>query len=84
MTIEWLIKNTPNNNGRVGLKGLSYEAFYAAAGLIDSHPALKAVSPQAPESDWLIGDGFIATARPDLCHGDSGEKARWVQASLEL
>jgi hypothetical protein len=43
---------------------LSYEAFYAAAGLIDSHPALKAVSPQAPESDWLIGDGLHRNGAP--------------------
>ena len=53
-TVEWLLKNIPNNNGRVGLKGLSYEGYYAEAGLIDSHPAVKAVSPQAPESDWYF------------------------------
>jgi putative CocE/NonD family hydrolase len=57
-TIEWLIQNTPNNNGRVGLWGISYPGFYAAAGMIDAHPALKAVSPQAPISDWFIGDDF--------------------------
>jgi putative CocE/NonD family hydrolase len=57
-TIEWLLKNIPNNNGRVGLSGISYPGFYAAAGMIDSHPALKAVSPQAPIADWFIGDDF--------------------------
>ena len=55
-TIEWLIHNVPNNNGRVGMWGISYPGFYAAAGMIDAHPALKAVSPQAPIADWFIGD----------------------------
>lgn len=55
-TIEWLIKNVSNNNGRVGIYGISYPGFYASAGSIDSHPALKACSPQAPVSDWYIGD----------------------------
>jgi putative CocE/NonD family hydrolase len=55
-TIEWLIKNVENNNGRVGIYGISYPGFYASAGSIDSHPALKACSPQAPVSDWFHGD----------------------------
>ncbi len=55
-TIEWLLKNVPNNNGRVGMWGISYPGFYAAAGMIDAHPALRAVSPQAPIADWFIGD----------------------------
>ncbi|MEO8450170.1 MAG: CocE/NonD family hydrolase [Gemmatimonadota bacterium] len=55
-TIDWLIKNIPHNNGRVGLWGISYGGFFAAAGLIDAHPALKAVSPQAPQADWFMGD----------------------------
>lgn len=55
-TIEWLIHNVPHNNGRVGLWGISYPGFYAAAGAIDAHPALKAVSPQAPIADWFLGD----------------------------
>ncbi|MFO0813378.1 MAG: CocE/NonD family hydrolase [Gemmatales bacterium] len=57
-TIEWLIKNIPNHNGRVGQWGISYPGFYTAAGMIDAHPALKAVSPQAPVTDWFIGDDF--------------------------
>ena len=57
-TIDWLVKHVPNNNGRVGLSGISYPGFYAACGAIDSHPALKAVSPQAPVTDWFIGDDF--------------------------
>jgi putative CocE/NonD family hydrolase len=55
-TIDWLIKNIPNNNGRVGTYGISYPGFYTSAGSIDSHPALKACSPQAPVSDWFHGD----------------------------
>ena len=55
-TIEWLLKNVPNNNGRVGMWGNSYPGFYASAGMIDSHPALVAVSPQAPISDWYFDD----------------------------
>ncbi len=57
-TIEWLVHNIPNNNGKVGLWGISYPGFYAAAGMIDAHPALKAVSPQAPIADWFVGDDF--------------------------
>ena len=57
-TIDWLVKHVPNNSGRVGMWGISYPGFYAAAGMIDAHPALKAVSPQAPIADWFIGDDF--------------------------
>jgi len=57
-TIDWLVKHVPNNNGRAGLSGISYPGFYAACGAIDGHPALKAVSPQAPIADWFIGDDF--------------------------
>ena len=57
-TIDWLIKNVPNNNGKVGQWGISYPGFYTAAGMIDAHPALKASSPQAPITDWFVGDDF--------------------------
>ncbi len=57
-TIDWLIKNTSNNNGNVGVRGISYPGFYATAAAVDAHPALKAVSPQAPVTDWFIGDDF--------------------------
>jgi putative CocE/NonD family hydrolase len=57
-TIDWLVKHVPNNNGRVGLWGISYPGFYTAAGMIDAHPALKAASPQAPIADWFVGDDF--------------------------
>ncbi len=55
-TIEWMLKNIPQHNGRVGMYGISYPGFYAAAGMIDAHPALKAVSPQAPVGDWYFDD----------------------------
>ncbi|WNG28922.1 CocE/NonD family hydrolase [Cystobacter fuscus] len=55
-TIEWLVKNVPGNNGRVGQWGISYPGYYTSAGAIDSHPALKAISPQAPIADWFWDD----------------------------
>ena len=55
-TIDWLVKNIPNNNGRVGMWGISYPGFYSAYALINAHPALKAVSPQAPMGDVGNGD----------------------------
>ncbi|MGO9241081.1 MAG: CocE/NonD family hydrolase [Bryobacteraceae bacterium] len=57
-TIDWLLKNIPGHNGRVGLYGTSYPGFYAAAGLLAGHPALKAVSPQAPMVDLFLGDDY--------------------------
>ncbi|HWR35832.1 MAG TPA: CocE/NonD family hydrolase, partial [Clostridia bacterium] len=57
-TIDFLVKNVPRNNGKVGMWGISYPGFYTAMGMIDAHPALKAVSPQAPIADWFIGDDF--------------------------
>jgi hypothetical protein len=54
-TIDWLIKHVPSN-GRVGIWGISYPGFYAAAGMIDAHPALKCSSPQAPIGDTYLGD----------------------------
>ena len=55
-TVDWLVKNVPGNNGKVGQWGISYPGFYAAAGMIDHHPALVAVSPQAPIADWWFDD----------------------------
>jgi putative CocE/NonD family hydrolase len=57
-TIDWLVKNLPNNNGKVGMWGISYPGFYTAAGMLSGHPALVAVSPQAPITDWFVGDDF--------------------------
>ena len=55
-TIEWLLKNVPNNNGKVGIWGISYPGFYTSASIIDSHPAIKAASPEAPMTDLFMGD----------------------------
>ncbi len=56
--IDWLIKNIPDNNGKVGVVGTSYPGFYSTEAALSGHPALKAVSPQAPVTDWFIGDDF--------------------------
>jgi putative CocE/NonD family hydrolase len=67
-TIDWLVKNVPNNNGRVGMWGISYPGFYTAAGMIDAHPALKAASPQAPVTDWFVGDDWHHNGAFQLPH----------------
>jgi hypothetical protein len=67
-TIDWLIKNIPGHNGRVGMWGISYPGFYAAAGMIDAHPALKAVSPQAPVADWFSSDDWHHNGALLLAH----------------
>src|SRR6185369_10523172 len=55
---DWLIKNLSNNNGNVGAFGISYPGFYATMTAASGHPALKAVSPQAPVTEWFLGDDF--------------------------
>ncbi len=55
-TIDWLVKHISHNNGKVGMWGISYPGFYAAMGSIDAHPALAAVSPEAPIANWFMGD----------------------------
>ena len=55
-TIDWLLKHIPDNNGKAGIYGISYPGFFAAAGMIDTHPALKAASPQAPVTNLYMGD----------------------------
>jgi uncharacterized protein len=57
-TIEFLLKTVPNHNGRVGISGTSYPGFYATMAALSGHPALKAISPQAPVTEWFIGDDF--------------------------
>ncbi len=56
--IDWMVKNLPYNNGRVGVFGISYPGFYSTMAAASAHPALKAVSPQAPVTDWFMGDDF--------------------------
>lgn len=56
--IDWMVKNIAGNNGKVGVLGTSYPGFYSTEAALSGHPALKAVSPQAPVTDWFIGDDF--------------------------
>ncbi len=56
--IDWLVKNIPHNNGKVGVEGISYPGFYSTMAAASNHPALRAVSPQAPVTNWFIGDDF--------------------------
>jgi uncharacterized protein len=56
--IDWMIKNLPDNNGNVGVFGISYPGFYSTMAAASGHPALKAVSPQAPVTEWFLGDDF--------------------------
>ncbi len=58
-TIDWLLENVPGNNGRVGVFGVSYDGFLAIMAGIDAHPAVKAISPQAPMTDVWMGDDFF-------------------------
>jgi putative CocE/NonD family hydrolase len=58
-TVDWLVKNVPFNNGRVGVRGTSYPGFYAEMAAIGAHPAVKVVSPQAPVTEWMGGDDFF-------------------------
>lgn len=57
-TVEWLLDNVQPNNGRVGIWGISYPGFYVAASILNTHPAIKAASPQAAIGDWFVGDDF--------------------------
>lgn len=57
-TFEWLLKNIPNNNGKIGMYGGSYHAFYTLMALISNHPALAAAAVEAPITDWFVGDDF--------------------------
>jgi len=67
-TIEFLLKAIPNHNGRVGISGTSYPGFYATMAALSRHPALKAVSPQAPVTEWFIGDDFRHNGTLFLAH----------------
>jgi putative CocE/NonD family hydrolase len=81
-TIDWLIKNVPDNNGNVGIWGISYPGFYAAMAAIDAHPALKAASPQAPITDWFLGDDWRHNGALFLAHAFgffSGFGRPWVE-----
>src|SRR5260370_17272393 len=57
-TIDWLVTNVPGNSGRVGMLGISYDGWLTAMAMLDPHPALKAVSPQASPADMFLGTPF--------------------------
>jgi len=80
-TIDWLVKNVPNNNGRVGMFGVSYDGWTAAMAMLDPHPALKAVSEQASPADMFIGDDFHHNGAFRLSYGF--EYAYLTEASKE-
>jgi len=67
-TIDWLVKHVPGNTGKVGIWGISQPGFYATAGMIDAHPALVAVSPQAPVTDYYMGDDVYHNGAFMLAH----------------
>ena len=68
-TVEWLLKNVPDNNGRVGVLGVSYPGFLATMAGINPHPAVKAISPQAPMTDTWMGDDFFHQGAFRLSYG---------------
>src|SRR5437016_9832534 len=81
-TIEWLLKNVPNNNGRVGMAGTSYGAWLTVMGALDPHPALKAAVPQASPADMWIGDDFHHNGAFRLSYGF--EYAYMMESSKEI
>jgi putative CocE/NonD family hydrolase len=68
-TIEWLVKNQKDNNGRVGMLGISYPGWLTVMALLEPHPALKAASPQAPPADMFLGDDFHHNGAFRLSYG---------------
>ncbi len=68
-TIDWLVKNVPNNNARVGMLGVSYDGWLTVMAMLDPHPALKAVSPQASPADMYLGDDFHHNGAFRLSYG---------------
>ena len=81
-TIDWLVKHVPNNNGRVGIYGVSYPGWLTAVAGIGAHPALKAISPQAPMGDAWMGDDFFHQGAFRLSYGL--EYAWMMEASSDL
>jgi uncharacterized protein len=80
-TIEWMVKNVPDNNGRVGMLGVSYDGWLTAMALLDPHPALKAASPQASPADMWLGDDFHHNGAFRLSYGF--EYAAMMETSKE-
>ncbi|MFN8060689.1 MAG: CocE/NonD family hydrolase [Vicinamibacterales bacterium] len=80
-TIEWLLRNVPNHNGRVGITGISYGGWLTVMGMLDPHPAVKAVSPQASPADMFLGDDFHHNGAFRLSYGF--EYAAMMETSKE-
>ena len=80
-SIDWLLKNVPDNNGKVGMMGVSYPGWLAAMAMLDPHPALAAVSPQASPADMWIGDDFHHNGAFRLSYGF--EYAAMMETSKE-
>lgn len=70
-TIDWLVRQVPCTNGRVGMWGISYPGFYASSGMIEAHPALRAVSPQGPVTDYYLNDDSFHNGAFLLAHNFS-------------
>jgi len=68
-TIDWLVKNVPNNNGKVGIRGTSYPGWLVTQALLEPHPALKAASEQASPDDMFINDDFHHNGAFRLSYG---------------
>jgi putative CocE/NonD family hydrolase len=83
-TIDWLVKNLPRNNGRVGIMGGSYDGWLATMALIGPHPALKAASPQAPVGDFWMGDDFFHHGAFRMSYGYEYVKLVETSKNLEL
>lgn len=81
-TIEWLIKNVPHNNGRVGMLGVSYDGWTTIMGALEPHPALKAISPQGSPADMWLGDDFHHNGAFRLSYGF--EYAAMMESSKEV
>jgi putative CocE/NonD family hydrolase len=80
-TIDYLIKNVPQNNGRVGVWGVSYDGWLSAVALLDPHPALRASSPQAPMTDAWMGDDFFHNGAWRMSYGH--EYAKMMETNKE-
>jgi putative CocE/NonD family hydrolase len=80
-TMDWILKNIPNNNGRVGMLGISYPGWLTVMAMLDPHPALKAVSPQASPADMYLGDDFHHNGAFRLSYGF--EYAAMMETSKE-
>jgi putative CocE/NonD family hydrolase len=81
-TIDWLVRHVPGNNGRVGIRGVSYDGWLATMALRDPHPALRAASPQAPVGDLWQGDDFFHNGAFRLSYGY--EFATMLESSAEM